>query len=130
MKCDFTGCKHEAKWQAVKLFGDRKTLHVCDQHKPDASKRPASLKNVPMFYDVQPLPRLPNASDSVLQTLWCDGGEWKVTTTDRNGKEREYRAEVDESTLDVNLVYLCQSKRGKDGYRVVTAIGDVYGTQE
>lgn len=62
MKCEFTGCKHEAKWQAVKLFGDRKTLHVCDQHKPDASKRPASLKNVPMYYEVR---SIANALDAV-----------------------------------------------------------------
>jgi hypothetical protein len=55
MKCEFAGCKCEAKWAAVKLFGDRKTLHVCDEHKPDAAKRKESLKHLPFFYEVRPI---------------------------------------------------------------------------
>ncbi len=54
-KCDFGGCKHEAKWNARKLFGKGDTLHTCDQHKPDASKRPPSLRRLPFFYEVTPI---------------------------------------------------------------------------
>lgn len=55
MKCDVKGCKHEARWSAVKLFGDRTTLRVCDEHKPDAEKRPPSLRHLPFFYVVEPI---------------------------------------------------------------------------
>lgn len=52
MTCEVRGCKATATWNAAKLFGDRATLHVCDEHKPDAAKRPASLRNLPFFYEV------------------------------------------------------------------------------
>jgi hypothetical protein len=55
MKCDVKGCKHAARWVAHKLFGDRKTLHVCDACKPDPAKRPENLRHLPFFYRVEPL---------------------------------------------------------------------------
>ncbi len=55
MKCSFSGCKRQAKWSARKLFGKRDVLYTCDEHKPDASKRPASLRHLPMFYSVTAL---------------------------------------------------------------------------
>ncbi len=54
-KCDFTGCKHAARWLATKLFGKGDTLRVCDKHKPDAANRPASLRHLPFFYRIAPL---------------------------------------------------------------------------
>lgn len=54
-KCDFTGCKCEAKWTARKLFGDGGTLRVCEEHRPDAQKRPASPRSLPFFYVVRPI---------------------------------------------------------------------------
>jgi hypothetical protein len=53
--CEVKGCKHEAHWAARKLFGKGETLHVCDEHKPDASRRPEALRHLPFFYDVQPI---------------------------------------------------------------------------
>ncbi len=55
MKCGFSGCKKPAKWEARKLWGKGSTLCTCDAHKPDASKRHASLQNLPFFYEVKPL---------------------------------------------------------------------------
>ncbi len=55
MKCSFSGCRCEAKWSARKLFGKRDVLVTCDEHKPDASKRPPSLRHLPMFYVVTAL---------------------------------------------------------------------------
>ena len=54
-KCEFTGCKNRPRWSARKLFGKGGTICVCDAHKPDASKRPASLRHLPFFYEVKPL---------------------------------------------------------------------------
>ena len=53
MKCSFTGCKREARWECRKLWGGGGTLHTCDAHKPDAAKRPESLRHLPFFYDVK-----------------------------------------------------------------------------
>lgn len=53
--CEVTGCKHEAKWEARKLFGKGGVIQVCDEHKPDASKRPESLKHLPFTYEVKPI---------------------------------------------------------------------------
>jgi hypothetical protein len=55
MKCEFTGCKHEARWAAHKLFGKGGYIRTCDEHKPDAEKRPASLRHLPFFYRVEPI---------------------------------------------------------------------------
>jgi hypothetical protein len=55
IKCDFTGCRCEARWEARKLFGKGGSLKVCDEHKPDRAKRPESQQNLPFFYDVQPI---------------------------------------------------------------------------
>lgn len=54
-KCHFIGCRKQASWAARKLFGDRTTLLVCDEHKPDANKRAAGARKLPMFYDVTPI---------------------------------------------------------------------------
>lgn len=54
-KCEFTGCKHPAHWEARKLFGKGGAIFVCDRHKPDANKRPESLRHLPFFYDVKPV---------------------------------------------------------------------------
>ena len=54
-KCQFSGCKCEAKYAARKLFGKGDTLLVCEKHKPDADKRPASLRHLPFCYDVSPI---------------------------------------------------------------------------
>jgi hypothetical protein len=55
MICEFKGCEHEAKWEALKLFGDRRTLYLCDEHKPDMEKRPESLRSLPFFYELTPI---------------------------------------------------------------------------
>jgi hypothetical protein len=55
MKCEFAGCKHEAQWAALKLWGQGGTLHTCDRHKPGGRKRPESLRHLPSFYDVRPI---------------------------------------------------------------------------
>jgi hypothetical protein len=55
MKCEFGGCKNEAKWECRKLWGKGGTLCTCDRHKPDASKRPESMRHLPSFYDVKPI---------------------------------------------------------------------------
>ncbi len=55
MKCSFTGCKCRAKWSVRKLFGKCDTLYTCDEHKPDAGKRPPSLRHLPFFYTVTAL---------------------------------------------------------------------------
>jgi hypothetical protein len=59
MKCEFTGCKHQAKWACRKLWiqtgAPKGVIHTCDKHKPDAEKRPESLRHLPFFYDVQPM---------------------------------------------------------------------------
>jgi hypothetical protein len=57
MRCDVKGCKHEARWTAVKLFGDRATLRLCDGCRPDVQKRPESLRKLPFFYRVEPIAR-------------------------------------------------------------------------
>jgi hypothetical protein len=57
-KCDFGGCKCAAKWIARKLFGDGGTLRVCEKHKPDPDKRPASLRHLPFFYEVSAIARM------------------------------------------------------------------------
>ncbi len=54
-KCELSGCKHEAKWAAHKLWGKGGTILTCDEHKPDASKRPESLKKLPFAYRVEPI---------------------------------------------------------------------------
>lgn len=55
MRCEFVGCKHEAKWAAHKLWGKGGTLHTCDKHKPGQRPRPESLKHLPVFYRVEPI---------------------------------------------------------------------------
>lgn len=55
--CEFSGCKKPAQWECRKLFGDKSTIRTCDDHKPDANKRPARLKNLPFFYEVKPCGR-------------------------------------------------------------------------
>jgi hypothetical protein len=55
MKCEFSGCKKEARWDARKLWGKGGSIRVCDEHKPDAEKRPESLRKLPSFYDVRPI---------------------------------------------------------------------------
>jgi hypothetical protein len=57
IKCEFSGCKCEAHWIAIKLWGKGGSLKVCDEHKPDPDKRPESQQKLPFFYDVQPLRR-------------------------------------------------------------------------
>jgi hypothetical protein len=54
-KCEVTGCKHEALWAATKLFGKGGVIRTCDEHKPDADKRPESLRHLPFFYKVEPI---------------------------------------------------------------------------
>lgn len=78
---------------------------------------------------------LPKASDTVLQLLWHDDagcGEWRVTTVDRLGKEREYEASIqccNPDSLDKANTYECVSKISGPG-RVVTGIGDIYAVSE
>jgi hypothetical protein len=55
IKCDFSGCKCQARWIARKLFGNGGELKVCEKHRPDASKRPESMRHLPFFYEVRPL---------------------------------------------------------------------------
>lgn len=55
MKCEFSGCKKEASWEAHKLWGKGGSLKVCDQHKPGGRPRPESLRHLPSFYDVKPI---------------------------------------------------------------------------
>lgn len=54
-KCEFSGCKHPAKWAAAKLWGKGGTIYVCDEHKPDASKRPEKMKKLPFTYSIKPI---------------------------------------------------------------------------
>jgi len=55
MTCEVKGCNRDAKWDARKLWGKGGSLNICDEHKPDADKRPESLRHLPFFYDVQPI---------------------------------------------------------------------------
>ncbi|HYE20946.1 MAG TPA: hypothetical protein VEA69_21045 [Tepidisphaeraceae bacterium] len=55
IKCGFSGCKKPAVWECRKLWGKGGVLFTCDQHKPDASKRPESLRHLPFFYEIKPL---------------------------------------------------------------------------
>ena len=57
MKCQFAGCKDEVRWLCRKLWGKGGTLLTCDGHKPDASKRPEKLRNLPFFYEVSAIAR-------------------------------------------------------------------------
>ncbi len=54
-KCEFSGCRKVATWSCRKLFGSGGTICVCDDHKPDKSNRPASLRKTPSFYDCKPI---------------------------------------------------------------------------
>lgn len=53
-KCEICR-KRAATVSARKLFGDRGVLFCCDGCKPDASKRPPALRNLPLWYEVTPL---------------------------------------------------------------------------
>jgi hypothetical protein len=54
-RCGVAGCKRPARWSCRKLWGKGGVLLACDEHRPDASKRPPSLRHLPFFYDVQPV---------------------------------------------------------------------------
>lgn len=54
-RCEVTGCKHEARWAAHKLFGKGGTIRVCDEHRPGSSKSRHSLGHATPFYDVRPI---------------------------------------------------------------------------
>ena len=54
-KCEFSGCKCEARWIATRTYGGRGSIRVCDEHKPDPDKRPESLRHLPFFYKVEPI---------------------------------------------------------------------------
>jgi hypothetical protein len=72
VKCEFVGCKREAKWACRKLWDvvgrAGNTLHTCDEHKPDPDKRSEKLKHLPFFYDVQPIWACPSCGRTE-----CDG---------------------------------------------------------
>jgi hypothetical protein len=53
IKCEFGGCKQEARWECRKLFGTGGTIRTCDAHKPDPNSRPAALRHLPFFYEVK-----------------------------------------------------------------------------
>lgn len=56
MKCDFySGCKCEAKWRVLHLWGQRIVRHACDKHKPGQRERPDGLKKLPAFYECTPV---------------------------------------------------------------------------
>lgn len=51
IKCEFGGCKHEARWIARKLWGKGGEIRTCDEHKPGAKAKPGQR----IFYDVKPV---------------------------------------------------------------------------
>jgi hypothetical protein len=55
MRCEFKGCKHEARWTARKLWGKGGEIRTCDAHRPDPDKRSESLRHLPFFYRVEPI---------------------------------------------------------------------------
>ncbi len=52
-RCEFNGCKGEPRWECRKLFGKGGTILTCDEHKPDAAKRPEGLRHLPFYYEVK-----------------------------------------------------------------------------
>jgi hypothetical protein len=76
MKCEFTGCKCEAKWRAEKLFGKGGAICTCDKHKPDASKRSEKTRNLPFFYKVTPIEKPGRMSWEKQQEI--PSGKWSV----------------------------------------------------
>ncbi len=52
-RCEFSGCKYEARWLATKLWGKGGTIRTCDDHRPGSLDRPETLRNLPVFYRVE-----------------------------------------------------------------------------
>lgn len=57
LKCEFTRCTAPVVFEATKLFGDRKTFHTCEGHRPGGLREElpedSPLRNAPVFYDVR-----------------------------------------------------------------------------
>jgi hypothetical protein len=56
MKCNFySGCKCEATWRVLHLWGKQIVRYSCDKHKPGQAKRPEALKGLRSFYECTPI---------------------------------------------------------------------------
>jgi hypothetical protein len=53
MDCDVKGCKRPVRWAAIKLFGDRRTLHLCDDCRPKGNGMEAGKEGENRWYKVQ-----------------------------------------------------------------------------
>lgn len=54
-KCSVTGCKNEAINVVTSLYGDREKRLCCASCSPNVNNRPDFMKNLPVFYTVEPI---------------------------------------------------------------------------
>ena len=73
MKCDFySGCKCEATWRVLHLWGERIVRYSCDKHKP--GQRMA--KTLPNFYECTPLQPACGACGRAVCDGHCECERW------------------------------------------------------